>query len=161
MDDFKAYLFIYPRSAVKSAIFSATASEFKIMHALAMIPANLDAMNNFSNPGLARLGEFVGHVGHIIKLSMFEDCGWIRILKRSHIRCRKLYYVVEVDRRPPKKTPIKMAGAAAASAVAKKADRAVEVKRPAVATLEGEEREGGSNHSGTSGEGDDVRETSC
>ena len=89
---------------------------------------------------------------------MFEDCGWIRILKRSFIRCRKLYYVVEVDRRPPKKTPIKMAGAAAA---AKKADRVVvEAKRPA-ATHEGEEREGGSNHSGTSGDGDDVRETSC
>ena len=67
--------------------------------------------------------------------------------------------MVEVDRRPPKKTPIKMAGAAA-SAVAKKADRAPEAKRPA-ATHEGEEREGGSNHSGTSGDGDDVRETSC
>ena len=65
--------------------------------------------------------------------------------------------MVEVDRRPPKKTPIKMAGAAAA----KKADRAVvEAKRPA-ASQEGEGGEGGSNHSGTAGDGDDVRETSC
>ena len=29
---------------------------------------------------------------------------------RQFTRDRKLYYVVEVDRRPPKKTPIKMAG---------------------------------------------------
>ena len=82
-------------------------------------------------------------------------------MKLSHKQCRKLYYVVEVDRRPPKKTPIKMAGAAAASAVAKKADRAVvEAKRPA-ATQENEGGEGTPDRGGAAGDGDDVRETSC
>ena len=83
-------------------------------------------------------------------------------MKLSHIQCRKLYYVVEVDRRPPKKTPIKMAGATAASAVAvaKKADRAVEAKRP-TATQENEGGEGTPDRGGAAGDGDDVRETSC
>ena len=67
--------------------------------------------------------------------------------------------MVEVDRRPPKKTPIKMAGAAA-SAVVKKADRAVEAKKPATAQ-ENEGGEGTPDRGGAAGDGDDVRETSC
>ena len=65
--------------------------------------------------------------------------------------------MVEGDRRPPKKTPIKMAGAAAA----KKADRAVlEAKRP-VAVQEEEGGEGATDRGDAAGDGDDVRETSC
>ena len=57
---------------------------------------------------------------------------------------RKLYYVVEVDRRPPTKTPIKMAAES-------KAEKA-ESKQPEVVA------EGAAK---CEVEGDDVRETSC
>ena len=42
---------------------------------------------------------------------------------RQFTKDRKLYYVVEVDRRPPKKTPIKMATAASAGVVKNRTDK--------------------------------------
>ena len=130
-----------------------------------MNTANLDPINNCSNPGLSRLENSLDTLNiQIINVGaqvpsdgLINSSLRLDIMKRSHFRCRKLYYVVEVDRRPPKKTPIKMAGAAAA----KKADRAVvEAKRPA-ATQENEGGEGTPDRGGAAGDGDDVRETSC
>ena len=66
--------------------------------------------------------------------------------------------MVEVERRPPKKTPIKMAVASGSSK--KVADKVVEPKKADME--EGEEEvgeEGATECEG--GDGDDVRETSC
>jgi hypothetical protein len=80
---------------------------------------------------------------------------------KQFTRDRKLYYVVEVERRPPKKTPIKMAeGGKRRKSRAAPAPTAV-----AAAVDEEAEHKNESSGSGGRGEnddsGDDVRETSC
>ena len=64
--------------------------------------------------------------------------------------------MVEVDRRPPKKTPIKMASGGSA----KKEKGEESKKEPGNEVEEGEGEAGGAPKCGA-GDGDDVRETSC